>query len=318
MLTSDDLNKLDFKPSGVSFSVSFGERNIGYHYGQDSGGGQCNKPGVYLFLDFDEAASQKAKVLYVGKAGKGVRRRMRQHEAGFKRSKEKGIYSTAIERLFTYANERNGDKLTVAVWFRESQISSVGDVLGLGPIKLDSEELENRLKGREVSRFSNEEEALIGLFHRAAGTYLMNSSIPAFFDENSQQGDEKTDDLSATINKIIQKCDGHGHCNKLKTELENRSADWDERDREAFALAIESVGEDPTYRDRVPKIIDAYTKGPFRGQPLLVFGKLPKGNERFSPNTNNLYFSLDGRYMVKYPWDDEQIEITFLPELLDF
>lgn len=308
----EGLSPLGFKKTKISFTVSHEEKSITYHFPP-----QCNddQPGVYLFLD--EVSSNTPEVLYVGKAGKGMGRRIRQHEAGFKRNQNQGISSKAILRLFNYAEGRGAAELKVSVWFRESHISSVAEVLVFednGDAQFPTE-VHVRLRDRKVSRFSSEEEALIGLFN---GPNLINTSIPFFLDEETPQLHNNGGDIDSTIDKIAAKCKGHKDCNDLRERLRKISKEWDEHSKEAFIQGIESVARDVIYSQRVPKIIERYSKGPFRNEPLLVFGKLREGGKKFTKHTNNLYFTLDGRHMVKYPFDKKLTEIINLADFLDF
>lgn len=62
----------------------------------------------------------------------------------------------------------------------------------------------------------------------------------------------------------------------------------------------------------MPKIIGGYSTGPFRNEPILVFGELV--NTKFKNGTNNLIFTLDGKYMVKYPFDEHRIRLIAMEE----
>jgi hypothetical protein len=307
----EGLSQLGFEETEISFTVSHEEKSITYQYPT-----KCNddQPGVYLFLD--EVRSNTAEVLYVGKAGRGMGRRIRQHQAGFYRNKEKGIYSKAILRLFKYCHKQNAAELVVSVWFRKSHLSAVPEALGYkGNEQVFSDQISDRHKGRKVSRFSSEEEALIVLFN---GDNLINTSIPLFFDEKTPQLHNNGGDIDSTIDKIAAKCKGHKDCNDLRERLRKISEEWDEHSKEAFIQGIESVARDDIYSQRVPKIIERYSKGPFRNEPLLVFGELREGCKKFTKHTNNLYFTLDGRHMVKYPFDKKLTEIINLADFLDF
>jgi hypothetical protein len=316
MLTlKTDLIKLKFKETDISFKVSPTTRRIEYDCQQVDNG----KAGVYLFLH--EVKQEEAVVLYVGKAGHGIRKRIEQHKAGFKRNKNNGIYSKAIQTLFNYAQEQKDDELEVSVWFRESPISTVADVLGLEGEETSqfSKEISRRVKETRVSRFSNEEEALISLFYNTANPQLINRSIPTCYAgiENTKQKDVQASDLVSMIDTIADMCGEHEHRAQLKTELKEISDTWTENDGRGFVQALEIVIADLAERGLTPKIIQKYSNGPFRNQPLLVFGLLEKGRVNFKKHSNNLYFTLDGRHMVKEPWDADKIRIFNTADLLD-
>lgn len=119
---------LKFKNTNLSISIKEGAVNYGKLNVTEEKKSKPN-PGVYLWLvknieGFD--------VMYVGKAGKGIHKRLSEHLAGYTRNPDSKRANSLKELLANHKFE---------VWFRESEIREV--------------------LGKRVSIYSSEEDALI-------------------------------------------------------------------------------------------------------------------------------------------------------------
>ena len=304
VVSKELLVKLGFIKTEISITVKPNtEEQVVYKFNIQDDTDGLNNPGVYLFTHENDNPPN-LDIIYVGKSGKGVNRRMSQHSAGYKRKLARGD-SNAGSKIINMASKLGTN--TFLIWFRESRISPVEEVLDVEKIEFDSIKL---------STYSTEEEALILFFKKIQGETLTNSSIPRNLNENTydDQALSKTlEKCKSKIKKITEYIDTKS--SKYKQDWEDAIGLWSDETRQNFCSVLQSLENDEVFKGRSPKIIGSYNSGPFRNEKLLVFGKLVDIN--FAKNTNQLYFTLDGKYVVKHPFDIKRIRISTLEDFLD-
>lgn len=306
VVSEELLGELGFKKTKISINVEPNteeqKKQVVYKFDVKDDADGLNNPGVYLFTHKND--SSNLDIIYVGKSGKGVNRRMSQHSAGYKSKLARGD-SNAGSKIINMASKLGTN--TFLIWFRESRISPVEEVLDVEKTIFDSIKL---------STYSTEEEALILFFKKIKGENLMNSSIPRNLEENTcddQTPSTTLEKCKDEINKITQNIDKTS--SEYMKDWEDAIGLWSDETRQNFCSVLQSLENDEVFKGTTPKIIGEYSTGPFRNERLLVFGKLVE--IKFAPNTNQLYFTLDGKYVVKHPFDINNIRISTLEDFLD-
>ncbi len=148
-----ELELFDFKRTDIKLNLI---NNI-INYSGINVRGESKTPCVYLWL-IEHRANNEFKVIYAGKAGKGVSRRHKQHADGYKRSMRTQKKSVRIKKL----EDLLKSGLYVEVWYRESK-----------PIK--------SMLNDYVYAYSVDEEALILKYKP-----LLNNEIPPACELNYQ------------------------------------------------------------------------------------------------------------------------------------
>jgi hypothetical protein len=153
----DLLRKLDFQPTNIRIECRNGELTYVTKTAEDIG--RQSQSGVYVIIDRHD--TDTASVVYVGKAGRGPNKRLREHAGGYRDNRNTGKH--ALQNRMQ-ADAEGGD-LDYQVWFRPSRRLSVEDILAV--------ELPGTIP--EVSQYSLEEEALISYFDQL-GEDLINKA----------------------------------------------------------------------------------------------------------------------------------------------
>ena len=127
-------------------------------------------PCIYLWVIESEDQSFNRKVLYVGKAGKGLKNRMKQHEGGFKGPKAGGSISGMNKKniLFELLKEK---KHNIVVYFKEALRFEEYDH-SKNFIKLQKGNSNDNNRFKNLTFFSFEEEYYIKYFGIKSNNYL--------------------------------------------------------------------------------------------------------------------------------------------------
>jgi len=146
-------------------------------------------PCIYLWVIESKDQNFKGKVLYVGKAGKGLKNRMKQHEGGFKGPKAGGSISGENKRNILYELLK---KHKVIVYFKEALRFEEYDHSN-NFIKLQKDDSNDNNRFKNLTFFSFEEEYYIKYYGIKSNNYLppLNGRI-----------NEKTKDLVSIFNPI--------------------------------------------------------------------------------------------------------------------
>lgn len=210
-------------------------------------GASCDEnAGVYVWVS-GRNRSEEIEIVYVGKAGYGVSRRLRQHEGGF-------------------VNSRTGRKNAQAL----QEIVAGGGVLEVYARPSATAEL----FGQTVSLYAAEEDALCSLF----APRLNRMSFPRVGQAEEASTDtavERPDDFLAS--RFAE------HRAEARDDFE---AQWESMSRKARTTVLQLVAElkrrvlEPNHR---VKLVRSFTNQPngCSGVPLLNFGALgTNGNMR--------------------------------------
>lgn len=255
-------------------------------------------PGVYLIVVTSRDANA-FDVIYVGKAGRGLNTRLGQHAAGYERKKQlnAGIATNSLEQRMIQLERSRAD-----IWYRPSDSSDVNELFNI--------------KGAPpsyVSRYSLDEEALI-VYFKGLNEPLANNAMPPQV-EKVPKGYAQEDDVQNALDCL----------NLITAHVEQNSPEyvgawnlaigvWSDQTRSNFCNALAQLAGSPVLVGRVPKVIGRYTSGPFRGEKVLVFGEL--ANVNFSAGSNQLMFTLDGKYIALYPFEQDHILVLCVADFV--
>lgn len=316
-LTQARIKSLGFIPTEVK--LSYANDEISYITDARGDVGDLKYPGVYLIVQ--EFSDDTVLVQYVGKAGQGLNQRFRQHEGGYKRNQKRKNTSAGMKKMIK-AFEM--EPRTMHVWFRKSNIKQLSCALATSD---DSQHLTSTY----LSMYSTEEEALI-LYFLNEEQDLINISRPrprnmllTELEESNSSSTTSNNDLTL-LEKAANDQEAFPELEALTMKLkETPEPDlhkvwldalegWDTMTKECFSATLQNLEleQNDLFKGRTPKIIGKYSTGPFRNEPILVFGELV--NTNFRPGTNNLIFTLDGKYMVQYPFNLDEIKVIALEE----
>ncbi|GEM_PF-2866411 len=149
-------------------------------------------PCIYLWVIESKDKNFNGKVLYVGKAGKGLKNRMKQHEGGFKGPKAGGSISGENKKniLFELLKE---EKHKVVVYFKEALRFEEYDH-SKNFIRLQKDDSNDNKRFKNLTFFSFEEEYYIKYYGIKSNNYLppLNGRIN---EENINIINENTKDL---------------------------------------------------------------------------------------------------------------------------
>jgi len=258
-------------------------------------------PGVYLFAD-DEHLKEKIDIFYVGKAGYGLARRLRQHEGGYiRKRKEDKKYISSVHSVLQKTGRNQA-----SIWFRPSKDIRISDVIG----GLTSEGV--------VSTYSVEEEALLTYFFESPEIHLYNASRPPLrtshsVDEPKGSDEQPMEDHRKQTRKSSKKTDLEFYRLVDSQVQRNSSADqianwkfavsrWDDTVFDKFNATMKALQKDPVLEGCEASAV-VYSGPPTSGRPILAFGK--RGRERFLAHTNLYLFDLDLLHFIKLKYDRE-------------
>ena len=144
-ISHKELEFLHFKKSTINIYI---QNNLINYSGIDTKG-ESTTPSVYLWLIINQAGTEY-DVVYVGKAGKGLNKRHKEHLGGYRTSLKCQSKSKRIKAI----EEALESGRSIEVWFRESDIMK-------------------SILNSHVWTYSVEEEAFILKYHP-----LLNSANP--------------------------------------------------------------------------------------------------------------------------------------------
>lgn len=123
-------------------------------------------PCIYLWVIESEDQNFNRKVLYVGKAGNGLKNRMKQHEGGFKGGSISGINKKYV--LFELLKDKRNN---IVVYFKEALKFEEYDH-SKNFIKLQKDGFNDINRFKNLTFFSFEEEYYIKYFGIKSNNYL--------------------------------------------------------------------------------------------------------------------------------------------------
>ena len=149
-------------------------------------------PCIYLWVIESDDQNFNEKVLYVGKAGKGLNNRMKQHEGGFKGPNAGGSISGKNKRNILYELLKD-NKHEVVVYFKEALRFEEYDH-SKNFIRLQKDASNDNKRFKNLTFFSFEEEYYIKYYGIKSNNYLppLNGRMN---EENINIINEKTKDL---------------------------------------------------------------------------------------------------------------------------
>ena len=279
---------MQFKKTQISLKLSNEEKkSITYIYDINNDKGHYKRPGIYIILA--KAGTDQYTPLYVGKAGRGVNKRFREHKAGYERLKGQGVRSRGIQKLIEKCDIHNTQELEV--WFRPS--STINPHRTFFP---DNTASLPSTKDVWISSYSLEEEALIALFN-SLGVELINSSIPTLFEGASKSPQETRTPKLEFWEKYLGQLKDDPVCK-----------DWSDDIISRIDTALQTLENEGFINDRhTAKSVGAYSSGPFRNRSVIAFGEL--GNAKFKPHSVILLISNDGLFLAKNPFNQDSLEV---------
>ncbi|MEQ1486862.1 MAG: hypothetical protein ABL920_00080 [Methylotenera sp.] len=99
-LTQAQIKFLGFIPTKVE--LSYDNDEISYKIDPLGDVGDLNYPGVYLIVQ--EFSDDMVLVVYVGKAGRGLNQRFRQHEGGYRRNMMRNNTPAGTQKMINAFN----------------------------------------------------------------------------------------------------------------------------------------------------------------------------------------------------------------------
>ena len=238
------------------------------------------RAGVYMIIAKQEY-SESLAIVYIGKAGKGINRRFRQHEAGYKRQLRDGKIGAGIKKLVSKFTSLNIN--TLQVWYRVSAIASFDDHFN---IKADNH--------YSTSAYSLEEDLLLAKYKQFD---IINAQFPPGIEN------EKKSSLEC-VYKIAKRNSN----DKVFSEFSKSYREWSDETLVAVNNILDFISDDFVKETLSPKISRYSTEGLFRGQCVLVFGSLV--NTKFKQGTKKYMFTENGKYFIEWPFDNERISIS--------
>ena len=157
MISISEITNMGFRDTGVRISKNIADNGeadlndpVQYLGIRDINDEDEPNPGVYMIIAQQEN-SENLAIVYIGKAGKGIKKRFRQHEAGYRRNLREGKISAGIKKLVSKFTSLEVNELEV--WHRVSAIASFEDYF--------DNEADNQYS---TSAYSLEEELLIAKY----------------------------------------------------------------------------------------------------------------------------------------------------------
>jgi len=256
-------------------------------------------PGIYLFAD-DLHLNENVEIFYLGKAGYGLARRLRQHEGGYiRKRKEDKKYISSIHDVLKKTGRNQA-----SIWFRPSKDIRISDVIG----GLTSEGV--------VSTYSVEEEALLTYFFESPELHLYNASRPPVrisrsVDEPRVSDEQPMEDhyketwksLKRTDLEFYRLVDSQVRRNSNPDQVANWKfavSRWDDTVLDKFNATMKTLQKDPVLEGCEASAV-VYSGPPTSGRPILAFGK--RGKEKFLAHTNLYLFDLDLLHFIKLKHD---------------
>lgn len=308
----------NFKKTNIRISLEDKRLEYSVDIQEDKKLGLINS-GIYLIVAQD--SKNNDHILYVGKAGKGLNKRFNEHKAGYERKikNDKKWVSNLQERMEEIKVK------TVSVWFRESKVLNLAEIFDI-----------NLPDGASYfsSQYSLEEEALINYLKN--NERLINSSIPPEARNPEIHKIELNTNKKTSLKKIPVM--NEGSLNQLKECFYNllfqqmkdtsKSASlvagtsaissWSDDTKNNFYAVICKLKRNKytskLLNNRIPGL-RKYTSGPFRNTIAIVYGEFL--NRNFREHTNQLHFSLDGKYLAIHPFDPQKIIVSTLDDYLN-
>jgi hypothetical protein len=295
----------NFKKSNIHITLEENGLNYFVDLKKDSKLGLANA-GVYLIVAENQQDKEQNLILYVGKAGKGLNKRFNEHKAGYERKvkSDKKWISSLQERM-----EEIGVK-AVSVWYRESKVLDLSQIFD-GTLTSGA--------NFYSSQYSLEEEALIN--YLKIDQKLINTSFPPEVNNinhhvasltspkssNIKNPKGLQDELSSFFEDLYKQIESSS---KRETFEEGKKQIylWSEEVKSNFYAVIGKLSRNKHTNKLVNQRIAAlrkYSAGPFRGSVAIVYGEFV--GKRFSKITNDLHFSLDGKYLAIFPFNSKKV-----------
>lgn len=237
------------------------------------------RPGVYMIIAKQEN-SENLDIVYIGKAGKGIIKRFREHEAGYKRKLRDGNIPAGIKKLVSKFTSLNIN--TLEVWYRVSAIASFD---GHFNIIADN--------NYSTSAYSLEEELLIAKYKQFD---IINAQIPPGIENEN----------NSSMEHVCKKAKQNSN-DKMFNEFSEYYSEWSDEILVAVNNILDSKSDEFEKENLSPKI-SRYATGLFRGQRVLVFGSLV--NTKFKKGTKKYMFTENGKYFIEWPFDNKRISIS--------
>lgn len=278
--------KIDRNDHGLQYNLASGNES------------QLLKPGVYLIVVANRG-SNVVNVIYVGKAGRGLNTRLRQHAAGYERKRQlnAGVATNSLEQKMIELGSSQAD-----IWYRPSENRNVNKLFNL-----------SGAPPRFVSCYSLDEEALI-VYLKGLNEPLVNNAMPPQV-QGESKGSVREDHLQPVtdcLNEITAQVEKNSP--EFAGEWKSAIDAWSDQTRRDFCSALDQPTVLPVLEGRAPKVIGGYSTGPFRGEKVLVFGKLAR--VKFSSGSNQLMFTLDGKYIALYPSDVNRMQVLTVEDFV--
>jgi hypothetical protein len=281
----------------TSGTINRNNQGLQYNFAADDDP-QILLPGVYLIVVASRSANE-LDVIYVGKAGRGLNTRLGQHAAGYERKRQSNaeIAANSLERRMI-----DLDRFLAEIWYRPSVCCEVNELFNL-TVK----------PPRFVSRYSLDEEALI-VYFKGLNEPLANFAMPPLVEGGppNYAFDDDVHTYPDCLNLITAQIEKNSP--EFADAWNSAIGVWDQETISNFCSALEQLSCSPVLMNRVPKIIGRYTSGPFRGEKVLVFGELV--NVNFSPGSNQLIFTLDGKYISLYPFEQGRMIVLCVSDFV--
>ena len=237
-------------------------------------------PGVYMIIARQE--NSELAIVYIGKAGKGIKIRLRQHEAGYKRNLREGKIPAGIKKLVSKFTSLNVN--TLEVWHRVSAKASFNAHFKI--------EADNQYYS---SAYSLEEELLITKYKQFD---LINAQIPP--------GIEIENEKKHSLDRVYKKAKQNSN-DKVFNKFSESYSEWNDETLVSVNNILDSISDDLEKENLSPKI-SRYSEGPFRKQCVLVFGSLV--NKKFQQGTKKYMITEDGKCFIEWPFDNKRISIS--------
>jgi hypothetical protein len=199
---------------------------------------------IYLWLSPESNSADNYSVLYIGKAGYGLRRRFSQHVGGFKNS------ATGKSNLRLIIDHIESGK-EIQVFARNSSTIS--------------------LFGAEVSLYSTEEEAMCSAY----ASLWNRATFPALPAENKPDASSRKENSAPLIDMPID----FSQCTNAD-DIHSFYAGLSREGKTNFIQLLNLVSDIPSFNEMPQKIICGYTSQPsgYNNTPMLIFSPIgPNG-----------------------------------------
>lgn len=292
MISIESLEKLKFIKKDITITINGGDLEYNNISPKDDEANPVS--GVYMFLAKKDESNEQFNIIYIGKAGKGINKRINEHRNGYKRKVSQGKTTKGIQDMLNICKELDVKELEL--WYRESKFKSFSEIFT--DINIGGGDF-------ELSNYSLEEELLI---YKFKDDFIVNRQIPnSVLDIIEDNYIHLNDIRNRAIKNTIRGQDIEN--TEFIEEFEQYLDSWNESTKCSVNNFFKSKLDD--FNNLEPKFIGHYSSGALRNQPVIAFGKFNKSDNaaKFSGHTVKYRLSIDGKLCVECPNDTNKIII---------